>query len=410
LFVVVMLVVFRLAAHIPIPGVDLVRLRNFFQANQFLGLLNLFSGGTIQNFSVVALGVAPYITSSIIFQLLTMVVPRLEELSKEGEQGQRRITQWTRLASVPLAFIQSYGLIGLLSRGGAAGAGGIFLDLTPFRMVLMMLTMTAGTIFLMWIGELISEKHVGNGISLLIFSGIIAGLPGALRSLFVTFDRAQVINLIIFAIIGIITVIGVVIMTEGQRNIPVSYARRVIGSSGVGGVSTHLPLRVNMAGVIPIIFAISLILFPTLIAQFFVSAQTDWVASFAQWIIAIFQNQLFYGIFYFLLVFGFTFFYTAVVFHPEQIAENLQKQGGFIPGIRPGKQTEEYLSRVTNRILLFGALFLGAIAILPLIMQQITGNTNLLIGGTSILIVVSVAIEIAKQIEGQISMHEYEKY
>ena len=410
LFVVVMLVVFRLAAHIPIPGVDLVRLRNFFQANQFLGLLNLFSGGTIQNFSVVALGVAPYITSSIIFQLLTMVVPRLEELSKEGEQGQRRITQWTRLASVPLAFIQSYGLIGLLSRGGAAGAGGIFLDLTPFRMVLMMLTMTAGTIFLMWIGELISEKHVGNGISLLIFSGIIAGLPGALRSLFVTFDRAQVINLIIFAIIGIITVIGVVIMTEGQRNIPVSYARRVIGSSGVGGVSTHLPLRVNMAGVIPIIFAISLILFPTLIAQFFVSAQTDWVASFAQWIIAIFQNQLFYGIFYFLLVFGFTFFYTAVVFHPEQIAENLQKQGGFLPGIRPGKQTEEYLSRVTNRILLFGALFLGAIAILPLIMQQITGNTNLLIGGTSILIVVSVAIEIAKQIEGQISMHEYEKY
>lgn len=411
LFVVVMLVIFRLVAHIPIPGVDLLRLRNFFEANQYLGLLNLFSGGTIQNFSVVALGVAPYITASIIFQLLAMVVPRLEELSKEGEHGQRRINQWTRLATVPLSFIQSYGLIALLNGGAVGGGlgGGVFLNLTPFRIMIIMLTMTAGTVFLMWIGELISEKNIGNGISLLIFAGIIAGLPGALQSLFVTFDRAQIINLIIFALIAVITVVGVVVITEGQRNIPVSYARRMAGGRA-GGVSTHLPLRVNMAGVIPIIFAISLILFPTLIAQFFINARSSWVAALARWVMDMFQNDLFYGVLYFILVFSFTYFYTAVVFHPERIAENLQKQGGFIPGIRPGTQTEEYLRHVASRILLFGALFLGVIAVLPLVLQQLTGTSNLLIGGTSVLIVVSVAIEIAKQVEGQISMHEYERY
>jgi preprotein translocase subunit SecY len=350
------------------------------------------------------MGVAPYITASIIFQLLGMVIPRLEEIMKEGEAGQRRINQWTRIATVPLAVLQAFGMLTLLRQSSRQIVG----DMTPVTHLLTILTMTTGTLFLMWLGELISERKIGNGISLLIFAGIIANIPNIFQQAAITFDPTRIANLLLFAAIAVITVVGVVIITEGQRNIPVSYARQVRGMRMYGGVETHLPLRVNMAGVIPIIFAISIVLFPPMLAQFFLRAKTPVIVKLAEGVVQLFHNQLFYAIIYFIMVFGFTYFYTAVVFHPQQIAENLQKQGAFIPGIRPGKPTSQYLNYVTNRVMLAGALFLGIIAILPLILRQITGMQSLVIGGTSILIVVSVVIETIKQIEAQLTMHEYE--
>lgn len=405
LFVLAMLVIFRVVAHIPVPGVDLVNLRHFLEGNQILGMLNIFSGGTMENFSIVMLGVGPYITSSIIFQLLAMIVPKLEELSKEGEYGQQKINMYTRWLTVPLAFLQSYAMIKLL----AGSARPIITDLNTFRLVTIMVTISGGTMFLMWLGELISEKKIGNGISLLIFAGIVASIPGAVRNALINYNPSDLYTFIFFGAIAVATVVGVVFISEGQRNIPVNYAKQVRGNRTYGGSSTHLPLRVNMAGVIPIIFAISLILFPPMIAQFFMRAQTAWMANAASHIIAIFQNQIFYAVVYFLLVFGFTFFYTAVIFHPQKIAENLQRQGGFIPGIRPGKETESYLYSTVNRINLIGALFLGVIAILPLLLQGALGTQALTWGGTSLLIVVAVAIETAKQLDAQVTMHEYDR-
>ncbi|KKR48465.1 MAG: Protein translocase subunit SecY [Candidatus Magasanikbacteria bacterium GW2011_GWC2_40_17] len=406
LYVVLMLVIFRLVAYIPIPGVDIIALRRFFDSNQLLGLMNVFSGGTMQNFSVIMLGVGPYITASIIFQLLAMVVPSLEEMSKEGEAGQRRLNQYTRLLTVPLAFLQAYSMIMLLRQTGQ----GIVGNLDLFHFITTMVTITGGTMFLMWLGELISEKGIGNGISILIFAGIISSLPTSLQQMFVTFDRAQIIELIIYALIAIVTIVGVVFVTEAQRNIPVVYAKQVRGNRVFGGGNNHLPLRVNMAGVIPIIFAISIILFPSMVAQFFIKAKTAWLASLAQGTIHLFNNSVFYAAAYFLLVVGFTYFYTAVIFHPQKIAENLQKQGGFIPGVRPGKLTTEYLQYTMNRILLAGSVFLGVIAILPLILRNVTGSQSMVIGGTSLLIVVAVVIEIVKQVESQMTMRDYEQY
>ncbi len=404
LFVGAMLVIFRIAAHIPVPGVDTAALKDFFASNQLLGIMNVLSGGGMDNFSIVAMGVGPYITASIIFQLLMMIIPKLEEIGKEGEAGHRKINQWTRLLTVPLAALQGYSLIALLRQSNLQ----IISDLNLFQILATIITVTAGTMFLMWIGELISEKHIGNGISLLIFAGIVVRVPSIVQQTLVVFDKSEIINLLIFAAIAIVTVVGVVIITEGQRNVPVSYAKRVRGMKMYGGVNTHLPLRVNMAGVIPIIFAISIILFPPMIAQFFVGAKSDFLVLAAKAVINLFENQLFYGVSYFLLVFGFTYFYTQVVFHPDQISENLQKQGGFIPGIRPGAHTAEYLKNTTNRIILAGALFLGIIAVLPLIMRSFTGGATLAIGGTSLLIVVSVVIETVKQIDSQLTMRDYE--
>jgi preprotein translocase subunit SecY len=406
LYVLAMLVIIRMAAHIPVPGVDVIALRQFFQSNQILGLMNIFSGGTMENFSIIMLGVGPYITASIIFQLLAMVVPKLEEISKEGEAGQRRINQYTRILTVPLAFMQSYAMISLLGQS----ARGIIADLGLLHLITTMLTITAGTMFVMWIGELISEKHIGNGISLLIFAGIVAALPTRLQQFLVTFNSDQLFQLALFVAVAIVTIIGVVFITEGQRNIPVSYARQIRGGRTYGGAHTHLPLRVNMAGVIPIIFAISIILFPSMIAQFFINAKTLWLAQLAQKTITVLNNQAVYGIIYFILVVAFTYFYTAVVFHPQKIAENLQKQGGFIPGVRPGRATADYLQYITNRILLGGSLFLGLIAVLPLLLQQATGTQAMVIGGTSLLIVVSVVIETVKQIESQLTMRDYEQF
>ena len=404
LFVLGMLLIFRVAAHVPVPGVNIENLRKFLEGNQVLGILNMFSGKTLQNFSLVMLGVAPYITSSIIFQLLQMVVPSLEELAKEGEAGQQKIQLYTRLATVPLAFLQAFSLIQLLKRSQVE----ILPNLNTFSFVTIMLTVTAGTVFLMWIGELITEKKIGNGTSLLIFSGIVASLPTAIQNIIVNYNPSDLFTYIAFALIIVVTIVGVVVISEGQRNIPVQYAKQAIGSRRFSGANSTLPLRINMAGVIPIIFAISLILFPSMIAQFFVN-HAGIVGSIAKYVTTLFQNQLFYGVLYFVMVFGFTYFYTAVVFQPQKIAENLQRQGGYIPGIRPGKETEVYLAKIMSRLIFTGALFLGLIAILPLLLQAVTGTQSLAIGGTSLLIVVSVAIETTKQIDAQLTVYEYDR-
>lgn len=404
LFVLALLVVFRLVATIPVPGVNTANLNNMLEGNQILGFMNLFSGGTLQNFSIVMLGVGPYITASIIFQLLAMIIPKLEEMTKEGESGQQKLNMYTRWLTVPLAFLQAYAMIKLLNNSTRP----ILTDLNAFKLVAIMMTVTAGTMFLVWIGELMTERKVGNGTSLLIFAGIVSSLPTTIRNAMVNYTSSDLYTMVFFVVIALLTVVGVVYINEGQRNIPVNYAKQVRGNHVYGGSTTHLPLRVNMSGVIPIIFAVSLVLFPSMIAQFFVNAKAVWLASFAAKTIALFQNQIFYGVAYFLLVFGFTYFYTAVIFHPQKIAENLQKQGGFIPGIRPGQETEKYLKTTMNRINLIGALFLGMIAILPLLIKGFTGSQSISIGGTSLLIVVAVAIETAKQIEAQVTMHEYD--
>jgi len=398
-------VIFRIAAHIPLPGVNLENLKNFFAQNQIFGLLNILSGGVMERFSIVAMGVAPYITASIVFQLLTMIIPSLEELSKQGQAGYQKINQYTRIATVPLAALQAYGLISLLKRSGQ----GIIGFSSAREIILAIITLTAGTMFLMWLGELVSEKRVGNGISLLIFAGIVTDLPTNIQRTLVTFDPAQIVNLGVLIILGIITVTGVVILNEGQRNIPVSYARRIRGIRMYGGTDTYLPLRVNQAGMIPIIFAISLVLLPSLLGQFLSHVKVEIIANLGKFMITFFQNQLFYGFIYFILVVAFTYFYTSIIFKPDQIADHLQKQGGFIPGLRPGKNTAEYLSKISNRIMLAGALSLGVIAILPLITQGILKITTLTVGGASLLIVVSVVIDTVKQIEAQIAMREYEK-
>ena len=403
LFVLGALAVFRLAAHIPIPGVDVVALKDFFSSNQMLGMLNLFSGGGMENFSIVMMGVGPYITASIVFQLLGMLVPKIEEMNKE-ESGRQKINTWTRWLTVPLSMLQAYSMLILLQRS----TSGIIGSLSALDIVAILLTISAGTVMLMWLGELINEKKVGNGISIMIFAGIVSGLPGVIQRTLATYDPTMLFTIIGFIIVSIITVIGVVIINEGQRKIPVQYARQIRGNRTFGGSSTHLPLRVNMAGVMPIIFAIAIVMFPQTIAQFFVKAQSAWLANAAQWLLAAFNNQWVYGIFYFILVFGFTYFYTEIIFHPDQISENLQKQGGFIPGIRPGKPTADYLKFTANKVIFSGALFLALIAILPLIVRSITGMQWLSIGGTSLLIVVSVVIDMIKQIQAQMSMRDYD--
>lgn len=404
LYILFVLTIFRVAAHITVPGIDPAGLQSLLGSNQFLGLLNVFSGGTLQNFSVVALGVAPYITASIIFQLLGMIFPQVEEMQKE-EQGRQKINRWTRWATFPLAIIQGYGLMALLGQQ-QLGANGQGFNLTGFEMIAALITMAAGTIFLMWLGELITERNVGNGISIMILAGIIAGFPQFIQQTLSTYTSADLFNVILFILLTVVTVVAVVVVNEGQRNVPVQYARGMRGVSSK--VSSHLPVRVSMGGMIPIIFAIALIVFPPIVAQFFIEARTAFIRDAAHFILELFGNSAFYAILYFLLVFGFTFFYASVIFKPDNIAENLQKQGGFIPGIRPGEQTANYLEWLKNRILLTGATFLGAIAVLPLIVQEITGSPNLIVGGASILIIVAVVIDMVKQIESQVSMRQYE--
>lgn len=399
------LVIFRIAAHIPLPGINLEGLKSFFGQNQVFGLLNVLSGGAMERFSIVAMGVGPYITASIIFQLLTMIVPALERLAKEGQSGQQKINQYTRIATVPIGILQAYALISLLQRS----TQGVVAIIGFWQIALTSIVLTAGTLFLMWLGELVSEKKVGNGISLIIFAGIVSDIPSSIQKIFVTFDPSQILNFVVLAILAVITIAGVVILNEGQRNIPVSYARRIRGMKMYGGTDTYLPLRVNQAGMIPIIFAVSLVLIPPLVGQFLSQVQSLAVANFGRFLVSLFQNQLFYGLLYFILVVAFTYFYTSIIFKPDQISEHLQQQGGFVPGVRPGKNTADFLGRISNRIMLAGAVSLGLIAILPLITQGVLGITALTVGGASLLIVVSVVLDTVKQIEAQIAMREYEK-
>ncbi len=414
-FVLILLLSTRVLAHVPIPGVDASGLKAFFAGNQFLNLLDIFSGGGLTNFSIAMLAVGPYITASIIMQLLTMIVPSLTELQKEsGEAGRAKINQYTRWLTIVLTPLQAFGTIRVLQSQGGAEVLGAF---TPFQWFLTLLAVTAGTMLVMWIGEIITEYGIGNGISLIIFAGIVAKLPAAARQgydlyLGAAYDPANLPKLLSFIAVAIIVILGVVLVTEAQRNIPVAYARRMRGNQQVGGgTNTHLPLRLNQAGVIPIIFAISVLLFPGIVAQFFVNAKAQWLASGAQTVMNMFNSQgLGYGVAYFALVVVFTYFYTSVIFNPKDIAENVQRNGGFIQGLRPGNQTAAYLQKVLNRITLPGAMFLGLIAILPLALQQYTGSQILTFGGTGLLIVVSVVIETIKQIEAQLTMHDYEGY
>lgn len=408
--VALLLAATRVLAYVPIPGIDIERLKSFFQQNQFFGLLDIFSGGGLSNVSIAMLGLSPYITASIIIQLLAILIPSLHEMQKEGgEAGRAKMNLYTRYLTVPLAVLQAFGTISIFTRG-AGGSGPVISVLSPFEWFVTLLSVTAGTMIMIWLGEWITEYNIGNGISLIIFSGIVARLPQFIQTNLFIYDPTKMPTFIGFAFVALLVVAGVVVITEAQRNIPVSYAKRVRGNKLYGGVSTHLPLRINTAGVIPIIFAISVMIFPGIIAGFFVHANSQIVANSAQYVVDLFKNQTFYGISYFLLVVVFTYFYTAIIFNPDEVSENIQRQGGFIPGLRPGSQTAEFLYKVLNRITFAGAVFLGLIAIMPFLFQALTGTSNLTFGGTSLLIVVAVVIETVKQIESQLIVRDYEGF
>jgi len=402
LFVLFALVLFRLLSAIPIPGIDTVELGRFLTNNQFFGILNIFSGGGLSNLSIIMLGVGPYITSSIIMQLLTIMVPALKRIyHEEGEAGRKKFTQYSRLLTVPLAAIQGFSLLAILE------SQKILVNLTTFDRVSNIVIVIAGSLLIMWIGELMSEFGIGNGVSILIFAGIVAQIPSEVSQLIFKFDVSQIPLLLLFVAAGALVIAGVVVVTEAERPIPVTYAKRVRGMKMYGGGSTYLPLRVNQAGVIPIIFALSLLLFPQMIGNFLASSSNAVLLSISKVLMAFSQTSVLYAVLYFILVFLFTYFYTAVTFDPEALATNLQKNGAFIPGIRPGVSTSQYISKVLSRITLLGAIFLGFIAVLPLIIRSLTGITEIALGGTALLIVVSVVLDLIKKIDAQISMREY---
>lgn len=405
IFTFAMLLVFRIFAHIPVPGVDPTRLAQLFQTNQLMGMLDLFSGGAMTTFSIAAMGVYPYITAQIIMQLLAGTIPSLEELSKEGEMGRQRINQYINWLTVPLAALQAYGTGVLLHSQGILanfGLGGT----STLPTLALVISMTAGTIFLVWLGELITENGIGNGVSIIIFAGIVSRLPQIVgQSLF---GGGNVAAAIVFAILGVLTVAAIVVVQEAQRRIPVQYAKRIRGNRMYGGQSTHIPLRVNSAGMIPLIFAMSIMLLPGTVASYFAVAPGT-VGNIAATIRDLFNaTGPVYWFCYFLLVVMFTFFYTMVIFQQQKLAENLQKYGGFIPGIRPGRPTEEYLNKVLFRITILGAVFLGVVAILPFFAQGI--STTLILSSTGLLIVVGVVLDTMKQLEAQLMMRNYEGF
>lgn len=402
LFTLGFLVLTRVLAVIPIPGIDAARIQSLLSGSEFLNLLNLFSGGGLSNLSIVMLGVGPYITGSIIMQLMTIMSPKLKAMNQEeGEAGRRRFSQYSRLLTVPLGIIQGYAFIKLLQGQGvlpALSAGTLALDI---------LIILAGSMLLMWIGELITEFGIGNGVSLIIFAGIVSRLPADLGQLIFTYDPSQLPVYILGLVVALLVTWGVVVVTEAERPIPITYARQVRGGSTAGGMSTYLPLRINQAGVIPIIFAMSILLFPRMIFQFLAGSSIEIVSNASNFMINLLANNTFYTSAYFVLVVLFTYFYTAVTFDPDSVSTNLQKNGAFIPGVRPGVSTADHISRVLTRLTLVGALFLGAIAVLPLILRSVTGIQSLAIGGTALLIVVSVVIDLVKKVDAQISAREY---
>ncbi len=401
-FVLFAMAIFRLLATIPIPGVDMVALENFLASNEFLGFMSMFSGGGLSNLSIVMLGVGPYITASIIMQLMSIMSPAVKALStEEGEVGKQKFTQYSRMLTIPLAFVQAFGFLMLLSRQGIVG------DITPFSFIVNVTVIAGGSILLMWIGELMSEFGIGNGVSLLIFAGIVASLPTIVSQTLYSFDPSQIPTYIAFTVVAVLVTAAVVIITEAERPVPVTYAKQVRGGKTYGGVSTYLPLRVNQAGVIPIIFALSIILFPQMILSFLQTVDNQSVASMAETLLTYVTNPWIYSSFYFVLVFFFTYFYTAVTFDPQSISTNLQKSGAFIPGVRPGAATTEYLGNIITRITLVGALFLGVIAVFPMAMQAVTGVNSFAIGGTALLIAVSVVLDLVRKVDAQISIREY---
>jgi preprotein translocase subunit SecY len=401
--VLVLLIVFRILAAVPVPGINREQLNALLNSSQLFGFLNIFSGSGLSNLSIVMLGVGPYITATIIMQLLTMIFPAMKRIYyEEGEAGRAKFNRYSRLLTVPLAALQGYGFLNLLISNQvlpALGLGQVIRDV---------LIVTAGSMVLMWLGELITEQKIGNGISLIIFAGIVSQLPQSIVRAVQTYTPSVLPTYIAFLIISIIIVAGVVFVTEGERKIPISYSKRVQGNKMYGGVSSYLPLRINQAGVIPIIFAISILLFPQFFAQISAIFSPDFSIKVQTLVNQVIGNQIIYGAIYFVLVFAFTYFYTAVTFDPQEISKNLQRSGGFIPGIRPGAPSGEFLKKVTSRVTFFGALFLGLIAVLPIVTQIFTGIQILTIGGTALLIVVAVALETMKQIDSQLVLREYE--
>lgn len=409
LFVLFILGVFRFIANIPVPGVDIDALDAFLNnpANQFFGILNIFSGGALSQLSIAMLGLGPYITSTIILQLLTIVFPKLKELNQEsGEEGRRKFTQYGRLLTIPFAGIQGFALIKLFESQGA-----LVID-TPLSMITVILSIIAGSVLLMWLGELVSEKGIGNGISLLIFAGIISAGPNALIQAFQSETSPDVSRFAVFALISLIIIVSVIVVNEARRNIPISQARRISGTRFSGNSSSFLPLTLNPAGVIPIIFALSMVFFPSVVGSILQTSSNGTLQSISETLITFTDNIVLYAGVYFLLVIAFTYFYTSITFNPKNISENLQRQGSFIPGIRPGKPTEDRIRYILNRLLLFGSFFLGLIAVFPVIiqggLQGGTGATSLVLGGTSVLIVVSVVLETMRQIRAQAGMRQYE--
>jgi preprotein translocase subunit SecY len=402
LFILGAFALFRVLAAIPVPGIDQVALQQFFSGNQFFGLLNLFSGGGLSGLSIVMLGVGPYITASIIMQLLTMMSPKLKEMyHEEGEAGKKRFAQYSRLISIPLAIIQGLGFLILLE------SQNILPNLTSYQLVINLIVITAGSVLLMWIGELMSEFGIGNGMSLIIFAGIVTGLPNAIQQMVFTYSPDQIPTYIAFVVTAIIIISGIVFMTEAERSVPVTYAKQVHGGKTVSGGATYIPLRLNQAGVIPVIFALSILMIPQFAVNILSVVDNATLQSFLRGFAAFYANQLYYGITYFLLVFFFTYFYTAVTFDPDAMSKNLQKSGAFILGVRPGESTSKHIGNIVSRITFIGATFLGVIAVIPIFIQSVSGITSLTIGGTALLIVVSVLIDLIKKIDAQLSLREY---
>jgi preprotein translocase subunit SecY len=411
IFTLAILILARFIAHIPVPGVNTTALSNLFAQSQLLGMLDLFSGGAMRTFSVAAMGVYPYITATIIMQLLTPIIPPFEALSKEGEAGRNKLNQYTHWLTVPLAALQGYGQIALLANKGVLPPFSLFNGDSFLPSFAIIVSMVAGTVFLVWLGELITEYGIGNGVSIIIFGGIVAGLPQVVQGAFSGSATGNILGIVVFAVIGIGTIIGIVLVNEGQRRIPVQYAKRIRGNRMYGGGSTHIPLRVNSAGMIPLIFAMSILIFPSTVASYFTASSNTTISGIATFIQNIFNpNTLQYQVIYFVMVVGFTYFYTTVIFNQQNIPENLQKSGGFLPGIRPGRQTAVYLNRVLTRITMIGALFLGVVAVLPYFAGLATGVTTLLLSSTGLLIVVGVAIDTMKQLEAQLQMRNYEGF
>lgn len=405
LIVLSLFLVFRLLAHVPVSGVNINQLRTLFDQNQLLGLINLLGGGTLANFSVLAVGIGPYIYASIVMQLATQIYPKLEELQKEGEYGRQKINQYTRYLTIPLAILQSIGMYALLR------SQGLIAELDPVSLVTFITTLVAGTMLILWIGELISEQKIGNGISLIIFAGIVGTIPTAVGQTLTTITPDQVINYGMIVVAALALVASIVFVTEAVRKVPIIYARRIRGNRSESAQQTFLPLRLNSAGVVPIIFAISLVLLPSLLSNYFIASGNKALSGIGQFLAINFATtSIAYNLFYFLLVFGFTYFYTAIVVNPQKVSEDIQEGGGFIPGIRPGKPTANYINYVVTRITLVGGIFLGLVAIVPNIMQAFTGIRALFVGGTSVLIVVAVVIETVKIFQTQLVTRSYERF